>query len=105
MIEWIVGGIVVAVIIASFWDEITDYFKETLREATLAVQEAINNSRAFLQKAGNKVKVIIHHYYSKNGANYVYQGTKLIDAEDVPSDIRERVEREGELEVTGELEV
>lgn len=105
MIEWVVGGIVAAAIIAAFWDEITDYFKKTLREARQAVQEVIYNSRAFLQNAGKKVKVIIHHYYRKNGANYIYQGTRLIDAADVPSDILERVKREGELEVTGELEV
>ena len=101
----VVGGIVAAAIIAAFGDEITDYFKKTLREARQAVQEVIYNSRAFLQETEKKVKVIIQHYYRKNGANYIYQSTRLFDAEDVPSDILERVKREGELEVTGELEV
>lgn len=105
MIGWIIAGVITVAVIAAFWDTISDFFKDTLYVAKMAIDEYIYASKAFVKKSADKIKVIIRHYYRKNGQEYEYKGEKEIPREEVPREFLEKAEEYEEYEITSELEM
>lgn len=106
MIGWIISGIIAASVIAAFWDEITDFFKETLNYIKQIIKEKIDESRTFVKKIRNKIKVFIRHYFKKNGDYYYYyEYEKEVDESEVPEDIKCKVQQNEEVEITDSLEL
>lgn len=105
MLGWIVGGVVLAALVAAFWEEVKDFFEETLRAAKREIDEFIHASRVFVKNAGDKIKLIVRHYYIKDGEEYEYKSKKKIPKEDVPPEIREKAEKYEKYEITSELEM
>lgn len=105
MIGWIIAGFIATAVIATFWDTISDFFKDTLSIAKMAIKEWIYASKAFIKKSIDKIIVIIRHYYWKNGQEYEYQSEREIPREEVPPEILEKAEICREYDITSELEM
>lgn len=100
-----ISAMIITAAAQALLDELRDFFQETLRKAKQIAQTVIYASHAFIQKVGSKMKFLVQHCYRKNGQEFVYEGSKFIDAETVPADIRAKAERQELVEITGMLTV
>ena len=105
MLGWIVGGIIVAGLLATFWDDLVDWLNGAIETVKATVRGIYRGVKVFVQKTWEGVKEISKHY-SQVGEHWEETVVKrTISASEVPEDILRMASSGQEVDITRELEL
>lgn len=105
----LLGAIGIGVVLVSFWDEIVDWLKKAIVKVQEFIRSAIIGFTVFLRKVNRFVKEISKHYSkNKQGCWQETIVTKEVNENDVPPEIRAKLEKissASELDISSEMQL
>lgn len=105
ILQVLLGGMIVAGILAAFWDDLLDWLKTAVETVRATVRGIYRGVKVFVQKTGECVKEISKHY-SQVGEHWEETVIKrTIPASEVPEDILMKAYGGQEVDITDELEL
>lgn len=102
-----VAGAVVETI-AESWDDVVEFFKQSLQKAKQAINGIFSKSKAFIKKCGTKIILkVIHYFVDADGNTLKQEGQTEVPKNEVPPEFLNRAAaNEGrETEITREMEL
>lgn len=100
-----IGGILVV----AFWDEIVDWLKNlvtSLRKMFSGLKKKVAHAAGvFIQKVEEKLAAIRHKLYYQEAGEWIEETTtRKIKESEIPENIRRKMHKQDETEVTDEME-
>lgn len=94
-----------ATIVATFWNEITTWLRNTITKVKQMIDGVVYGAKVFVKKISEGIQEISKHY-SKNGQKWTETiSTREVSESEVPEDIRRKAYLNTETDITSEYEM